>query len=80
VGLLIAYLLARTEFKGQGMFEFAALLAFAIPGTVLGVSYILAFNVPPLELTGTATDHCAVLHVPQPACGRTRRHGGVQAA
>ena len=53
VGLLIAWLLARTEFKGQGSFEFAALLAFAIPGTVLGVSYILAFNVPPLELTGT---------------------------
>lgn len=53
VGLLIAWLLARNEFKGQGAFEFAALLAFAIPGTVLGVSYILAFNVPPLELTGT---------------------------
>jgi iron(III) transport system permease protein len=53
-GLLIAYLLARTEFKGQRLFEFAALLAFAIPGTVLGVSYILAFNVPPFELTGTA--------------------------
>nr|WP_315239146.1 iron ABC transporter permease [uncultured Albidiferax sp.] len=53
LGLLIAYLLARTEFKGQGLFEFLALLAFAIPGTVLGVSYILAFNVPPLELTGT---------------------------
>jgi iron(III) transport system permease protein len=53
VGLLIAYLLARTEFRGQGAFEFAALLAFAIPGTVLGVSYILAFNVPPVELTGT---------------------------
>jgi iron(III) transport system permease protein len=52
-GLLIAWLLARNEFKGQGPFEFAALLAFAIPGTVLGVSYILAFNVPPLELTGT---------------------------
>ncbi len=53
IGLLIAYLLARTEFRGQGAFEFAALLAFAIPGTVLGVSYILAFNVPPVELTGT---------------------------
>ncbi len=53
-GLLIAYLLARTEFKGQSLFEFAALLAFAIPGTVLGVSYILAFNIPPFELTGTA--------------------------
>ena len=53
VGLLIAYLLARTEFKGRNLFEFVALLAFAIPGTVLGVSYILAFNVPPVELTGT---------------------------
>ncbi len=54
LGLLIAWLLARTDFKGQGLFEFAALLAFAIPGTVLGVSYILAFNVPPFELTGTS--------------------------
>jgi len=53
LGLLIAWLLARNQFKGQGAFEFGALLAFAIPGTVLGVSYILAFNVPPLELTGT---------------------------
>ena len=54
LGIGIAWLLARTEFKGQGAFEFSALLAFAIPGTVLGVSYILAFNVPPFELTGTA--------------------------
>lgn len=53
LGLLIAYLLARTQFRGQRLFEFSALLAFAIPGTVLGVSYILAFNVPPFELTGT---------------------------
>jgi iron(III) transport system permease protein len=53
LGLLIAWLLARTSFKGQGGFEVGALLAFAIPGTVLGVSYILAFNVPPFELTGT---------------------------
>ena len=52
-GLLIAYLLARTEFRGRALFEFVALLAFAIPGTVLGLSYILAFNVPPVELTGT---------------------------
>jgi iron(III) transport system permease protein len=53
IGLLISWLLARTQFVGQRAFEFAALLAFAIPGTVLGVSYILAFNVPPFELTGT---------------------------
>jgi len=53
LGLVIAWLLARTTFRGRGWFEFSALLAFAIPGTVLGVSYILAFNVPPFELTGT---------------------------
>jgi iron(III) transport system permease protein len=54
LGLLISWLLARNAFRGQGVFEFGALLAFAIPGTVLGVSYVLAFNVPPFELTGTA--------------------------
>jgi iron(III) transport system permease protein len=54
LGLLIAWLLARTQFAGRRAFEFGALLAFAIPGTVLGISYILAFNVPPFELTGTA--------------------------
>jgi iron(III) transport system permease protein len=54
LGLLIAWLLARTGLGGKRLFEFCALLAFAIPGTVLGVSYIMAFNVPPFELTGTA--------------------------
>ena len=53
LGLLMAWLLARTRFAGRGAFEFGALLAFAIPGTVLGVSYVMAFNVPPFELTGT---------------------------
>jgi iron(III) transport system permease protein len=53
LGLLLAFLIARVPFRGQKLFEFAALLAFAIPGTVLGVSYVLAFNVPPFELTGT---------------------------
>jgi iron(III) transport system permease protein len=53
VGILTAYLLARQRFAGKGLFEFGTLLSFAIPGTVIGVSYILAFNVPPIELTGT---------------------------
>jgi hypothetical protein len=29
------------------------MLSFAIPGTVIGVSYIIAFNVPPIDITGT---------------------------
>jgi len=39
---------------GLRMFEFSTMLSFAIPGTVIGVSYILAFNFPPIELTGTS--------------------------
>ncbi len=53
VGLLAAYLLTRQEFVGKQTFEFGTMLSFAIPGTVIGVSYILAFNVPPIEITGT---------------------------
>ena len=54
LGILTAYLLVRQRFAGRAAFEFATMLSFAIPGTVIGVSYILAFNVPPVELTGTA--------------------------
>ena len=43
------------KFPGRRAFEFLAMMSFAIPGTVIGVSYILAFNVPPVELTGTGT-------------------------
>jgi iron(III) transport system permease protein len=52
-GLLTAYLLARQRFWGKEAFEFGTMLSFAIPGTIIGISYILAFNTPPIELTGT---------------------------
>jgi iron(III) transport system permease protein len=54
IGLLTAWLLSRQNFAGKRTFEFGTLLSFAIPGTVVGIGYILAFNVAPLELTGTA--------------------------
>jgi iron(III) transport system permease protein len=53
IGLLIAYLLERQRFAGRGIFEVATLVAGAVPGTVLGIAYILAFNNPPLELVQT---------------------------
>lgn len=53
VGLITAYLLTRQDFAGKRGFEFGTMLSFAIPGTVIGVAYILAFNVPPIEITGT---------------------------
>lgn len=53
MGLITAYLLVRQSFAGKEAFEFGTMLSFAIPGTVIGVSYVIAFNVPPIELTGT---------------------------
>jgi len=54
VGVLIAYVLTRKKFIGKGFIDFATTLIFAIPGTVVGIGYILAFNEAPIELTGTA--------------------------
>ena len=53
-GLLIAYITVRRDFKGKKTLEFLTLLCFAVPGTVAGVSYILAFNDAPIYITGTS--------------------------
>ncbi|MBY7830681.1 iron ABC transporter permease [Vibrio fluvialis] len=53
-GLLIAYVVVRQQFYGKKVIEFSTMLCFAVPGTVAGVSYILAFNDAPIYLTGTA--------------------------
>jgi iron(III) transport system permease protein len=54
LGFLIAYLTTRHRFVGRGALEFCALLSYALPGTVMGIGYILAFNQGGLRLTGTA--------------------------
>ena len=54
VGLLAAWVLTRQRFAGRTALEFALMLTFAVPGTVIGVAYILTYNIPPLEITGTA--------------------------
>ncbi|MDP8099402.1 ABC transporter permease [Pasteurella atlantica] len=53
LGLLLAYITVRREFKGKKTLEFLTLLCFAVPGTVAGVAYILAFNNAPIYITGT---------------------------
>ena len=53
IGILTAWLVMRQDFIGRRAFEFGTMLSFAIPGTVVGVSYIVAFNVPPIDITGT---------------------------
>lgn len=54
MGILIAYVTTRRHFYGRGIIDFGSMISFAIPGTVIGISYIIAFNTPPVEITGTA--------------------------
>ena len=55
LGVIIGYILQRKKFIGRKFFEFSALLNYALPGTVVGIAYILAFNKKPILLTGTLT-------------------------
>ncbi len=44
LSMIIAYLVVKRKFFGKGFMEFVAMLAMAVPGTVLGVGFIRGFN------------------------------------
>ncbi len=50
LGMLIAFLVIRKTFPGRAALDFATMLGIAVPGTIFGIGYILAFN-NPIELT-----------------------------
>jgi iron(III) transport system permease protein len=54
LGMVVAFLVVRRRFVGKGLMELTSMLTFAVPGTVVGIGYVLAFNQRPLLLTGTA--------------------------
>jgi iron(III) transport system permease protein len=53
IGVTLSYILVRKRIPLKRVIEFMALLGFAVPGTVIGIGYIIFFNSPPLKLTGT---------------------------
>jgi len=53
MGVLLAYVIVRGKFKARGILEGISLGGFAFPGPALGIGYLMAFNQPPLMLTGT---------------------------
>jgi iron(III) transport system permease protein len=53
-GVATAWVMVRRRFRGRRIMEVLAMLTFAVPGTVVGIGYVLAFNRPPILLTGTA--------------------------
>jgi iron(III) transport system permease protein len=52
-GILLAWLVTRQKFPGRQALDFSATLMYAIPGTVIGIGYIIAFNAAPYFWTGT---------------------------
>ncbi len=53
LGVLVAYLLARRRSRVHALLDALIMLAYAIPGTVVGVGLIVVYNRPPVILTGT---------------------------
>jgi len=54
IAMAAALILVRKSFVGKRLLEVLLMTPFAVPGTLIGIAYILAFNKPPLLLVGTA--------------------------
>lgn len=46
LGMIMAWLIVRKVKRGRGLLDFIGMLGLAVPGTVLGIGYALAFNKP----------------------------------
>ncbi len=53
-GILLGYLVAKKSFVGRRSMELVSMINYALPGTIVGIAYLIAFNDRPLVLTGTA--------------------------
>lgn len=51
-GMVIAFLVVRKSFSGKEVLDFTSNLGGAVPGTILGIGFVLAFNLPPLGVVG----------------------------
>jgi iron(III) transport system permease protein len=46
IGMIIAFLVMRKRFRGRDALDFGTMLGIAVPGTILGIGYLLVFNNP----------------------------------
>lgn len=54
VGLLLSYVVVRRKSWVTSLLDSLAMFPYVIPGSVLGIGLVMAFNKGPLMLTGTA--------------------------
>lgn len=53
MAILIAYLVVRRRSKMNDVIDTASMIPYIIPGSVVGIALVVAFNKQPLVLTGT---------------------------
>jgi iron(III) transport system permease protein len=52
--IVLGYLVAKKVFPSRQTMEAVSMINYSLPGTIVGIAYLLAFNDPPIVLTGTA--------------------------
>lgn len=52
--VIVGYLVCRTRFVGRQAMEIVSMINYALPGTIVGIGYLIAFNKQPFPITGTA--------------------------
>ncbi|HPZ16560.1 MAG TPA: iron ABC transporter permease, partial [Sphaerochaeta sp.] len=54
IGMFSSYVIVRKRSTATSILDFILMSPYVIPGSVLGIILVMAFNKPPLILTGTA--------------------------
>jgi len=63
IGMVIAFLVVRKSFTGKNVLDFGSNLGGAVPGTILGIGFVLAFSTPPMIVVVILYALCALLLV-----------------
>jgi iron(III) transport system permease protein len=63
LGMIIAWLVVRKNFSGKESLDFSSNLGGAIPGTILGIGFVMTFNKPSLALPAMVYAVLAVFFV-----------------
>ena len=79
LGMLAAWLIVRRSFSGRESLDFVSNLGGAVPGTILGVGYIIAFIVAPMGMVTLSFGIIAACLVALSVRGWARRLGVIVA-
>ncbi|MCJ7829767.1 MAG: ABC transporter permease subunit, partial [Desulfobacterales bacterium] len=53
-GVVVGYLVAKKDFLSRQLMEVVSMINYSLPGTIVGIAYLVAFNDRPFLMTGTA--------------------------